>query len=381
MILFDPVDILPSEIRPRFRIFQFALFFLFLVIGTTAGFFLLFPSRTHSFDFRHPDSSKNTLETVLPDDISGGKIPADRILRSYAGTVGDFSSVRFEMTLEPDSDLPENAEVTVRRSYRSFFLPDGEPANSHPEDRVLAIDGMPYLFSEETILPFISDAAALSWTPKEQVLPASDEILSVFPPNDGYAGFRPGSLLSDAQGVYAVDSDGLHPVGSVDVFEVLGFHWDDVIRVSEEELGVTERRKMLTEASGQPDGTLFHDRSENTYFLIEDGTRRAVTDTEYRDDLLVVTTPIEADGAALGKGVTCTAVLTFPSFRRRYACEMPLDELTAFPGNSFEFSLAPEEDITPASIAVTFRTRPDRENLSLFLRKLKERFVTVYGAG
>lgn len=380
MILFDPAGILPSRFRSRFRVFQGVLFLLFLLIGTIAGFFLLFPSRTHSFDFRHPDSSKNTLETVLPEDLRSGTIPADRTVRSYAGTVGDFSSVRFEMTLDPDSGTPDRFDIALRRSYRSFFLPEGVPADSRPEDRVLAIDGTPYLFSDETLTPFISDAAALSWMPKDGILPANGEILSVFPPEDGYAGFRPGSLLSDAQGVYAVDGDGLHPVGSVDVFEALGFHWDDVVNASEEELGIMERGRMLTETSRQPDGTLFRDQTDGTYFIIGDGTRHRVTASEYRDDLLGVTVPIEADGDAFEREVSCTALPTFPSFRKRYACEMSLESLKDLPGGSFEFAVVTKEDITPVDFSVTFRTQPDRENLSLFLRKLKERFIAVYGS-
>lgn len=384
MIIFDSTESMPKSLRKRFRIFQGFLLTAFVALSVFSGFRFLFPSQPFLFDFDLPDSSKNTFEDPRDHDglsLRKGHVTADDPLVTYAGTVGGFASARAEILLENDSETPDTITVGLRKSYRSFFLPEGDPIVSLPKERALAVHGTPYLFSEETLRPFISDAAALSWYPKEAILPANAEILSIFPPaEDEYAGFRPGSLLSDAQGVYVIDGEGKrHPVANTDVFETLGFHWDDVVPVSGEELGLHERGRIMFQDAAQPDGTVFRDDATGSFFVIGGGRKLRIDSEEYRNGLLAVTTPIDAGRAALDVSVSCEATRSFAFLRKRYVCDIPLATLSSLPGSSFETSVSSGSDLHLAKLSVTFRTEPDRENFSYFLRKVRERFAAVYG--
>ncbi|NTW13582.1 MAG: hypothetical protein HGA31_00935 [Candidatus Moranbacteria bacterium] len=385
MILFDAASILPGTLRKRFLIFQAVLLFLFMGVAFYFGFSLLFPSQVFTYSFKNPDTAKNTLEIPTGIESGGsnlikGKVKSGDKLNTYAGTSGNFSSVNVRVGLRKDSDTPNDIRISLRRSFRSFFYPNGPDAVSPPEQRILAIDGSPYLFTQEKISPFISDAAALSWAPKEKVLPSKSEILSIFPPQDTIMGFRPGTLLSDAQGVYVIDGDSkAHPIGSTSAFETLGFHWNDVHAISEEELGIHKRGKILLFGAAQPDGSVFLDRTTMRYFLIEKGMKIPVVNKDRLDTLLGVTTPIEATNAALGISASCHLTRSFILFQTVYSCDIPIQDLRDLPGGSFELSLDTDREVHLSDLSLNFRTSPDRQNFSLFLRQLKERFQTVYG--
>lgn len=387
MIFIRTSDIaIPESLRNPYRVFRALLFIAFLSLSSIFAYRTLFPSQEFSFSFRNPDASGNSLEIPYVDDgtsVKNGHIPADTTFATYAGTIGVFSSARVTVTLENDSPLPENGavHVSLRKSYRACFLPDGEPIRVPPKERALSVNGVPYLFSTDTLYPFISNQAALSRFPKEEILTASDEILSIFPPEEIPVGFREGTLLSDAQGVYAIDGEGkARPIGSSDIFESLGFHWNDVILADEEELGFHKRGKILLQDGVQPDGTLFHDADTDTYRIVSDGRRHQILDKGYLGSLRAVTTPIETSGNALSTSVSCDLRRSRIPFigRRTLVCDLPLGSLRDFAGGSVSLSVSTEKEIHLASLRTVLRTEPDRENLGLFLRQIRERFQTTY---
>ncbi|MEI6650103.1 MAG: hypothetical protein WCL23_01565 [Candidatus Moraniibacteriota bacterium] len=383
MILFDAATVLPEKIRIRFRWFQVVLVLVFLFAAFMSGYALLFPFQNFSFNFSNPDTAKNTLEDPVGPDLTSlkkGRVKAGETLRTYAGTTASFSSVRVDLALEKDSPLPDMITVSLRRSFRSFFLPAGKPLDSAPDQRVLAVDGSPYLFSQQSLSPFISDTAALSWAPKEKVLPGKNDILTIFPPQDTLVGFRHGTLVSDAQGVYAIGGDDkAHPIGNTTVFESLGFHWNDVRPVSEEELGLHKRGKIILFDAAQPDGTVFLDRATKQYYVIDSGTKAPIVNKDRLDTLLGVTTPIEATSDTFRRPVKCVLNKNILPFGRTYSCDIPIESLRNLPGGSFELSLDSVRDLHLADLSLSFHTSPDWQNFSLFLTQLKERFLAVYG--
>ncbi|NTW75535.1 MAG: hypothetical protein HGB34_01405 [Candidatus Moranbacteria bacterium] len=387
MIFIRASDItLPRRLRNPYRVLRALLFIAFLSLSSVFIYRTLFPSQEFSFSFRNPDASGNSLEIPYVDDslsVKNGHVPANSTFVTYAGTMGVFSSARVIVTLENDSLLAENGtvNVSVRKSYRACFLPDGEPVQATPKERALSVHGVPYLFSTDTLYPFISDRAALSRFPKEEILTASDEILSIFPPEETPVGFREGTFLSDAQGVYAIDGEGkARPIGSSDIFESLGFHWNDVILVDEEELGFHKRGKILLQDGVQPDGTLFHDTDTDSYWIVSEGRRHQILDKGYLESLRAVTTPIESSGNALSTSASCVLQRSRIPFigRRTLLCDLPLGSLKNFPGGSISLSISTNKEIHLASLRTVLRTEPDRENFGMFLRQIRERFQTTY---
>lgn len=384
MILFDPTPIIPKPLRKRFHILRVILSTGFIGAGILFGYRMIFPSQDFLFSFENPDTGKSTLEEPYSADgksLKKGHIMKDDALRTYAGTIGSFSSAHIELTLERDSAEPEQGfDASLRKSYRSFFAPDGEPVSSVPKDRGFLVDRTPYFFSDGKLFPFLSDRAALSWFPKEKILPANDDLLRIFPPEEEAVGFRAGSLLSDAEGVYAIGGDGrAHPIGSTAIFESLGFDWNNVIAADSEEIRFHKRGKIFLFDAAQPDGTVFSDSTTKRSFIIADGKKRLIGNKEYLETLLSVTKPIAISENALEKPASCTLRKKMFALRPTYSCDIPIGMLRDFPGGSFEVSLSVPEAIHAATLTVTFETEPDRENLSIFARQIRERFDSVYG--
>lgn len=386
MILFRPSTIVPERFRSRYRLLRIALFVTFIMATFLFVYRTLFPSKEFLFSFSNPETAKNTLEDPVETDgtsLRKGRVAAGRTIHTFAGTVGTFSSTKVRIVLEKDSPIPSDGSlrISLRKSYRSYFLPEGDPIRVIPKERGLSVNGVPYLFQTDRLYPFVSERAAVSRFPKEKILAASEELLTIFPPQESGAGFRTGALLSDAQGVYIIGSDTkAHPIGSTEVFETLGFHWNDVIPVSEEELGFHKRGKIFLFDAAQPDGTVFHDTAKKGYSIVQDGTRLPIENREYLDSLLKVTTPIDVSSSSLSIAASCAPERTHFSFLNpTYVCDVPLDTLKSFPGGSFAIDLDSKNEIHVASLTTTFSTKPDRSNASLFLRQIRDRFSAAYG--
>jgi len=384
MILFDPTPIIPKPLRKRFHVFRGMLLFAFIGAGISFSYKVVFPEQNLLFSFENPDTGKSTLEepfSIEGKTLKKGRITSDETLRTYAGTVGSFSSVHIELVLEKDSAKPkEGLDISLRKSYRSFFTPLADPISSTPKDRGFVVDQTAYFFSDGKLFPFLSDKAALSWFPKEKILPANEDLLKIFPPEEAYAGFRPGTLLSDAEGIYVIDGDRkAHPIGSVDIFESLGFDWNGVVPSDSEEIRFHKRGKILLFDAMQPDGTVFSDPTTKKYFIIKDGKKHRIESKEYLEAITPVTKPIIASEKALETPTSCTLKKTTLSLRPTYSCDIPIETLRDFPGGSFEIALSVSETIHAATLTTTFKTDPDRGNISLFIRQIRERFDTVYG--
>jgi hypothetical protein len=386
MILFRPASLVPDRLRSLYRLLRIALFAVFIIGASLFAYHTLFPSQEFLFSFSNPETAKNTLEDPVGIDgtsLRKGRVASSQTLQTFAGTVGAFSSARVRLVLEKDSALPpdNSLHISLRKSYRSYFLPEGDSIRVVPKERGLSINGVPYLFQTDTLYPFVSDKAALSRFPKEKILAANDELLTIVPLQESVAGFRTGALLSDAQGVYAIDGDGkAHPIGSTEVFESLGLHWNDVIPVSEEELGFHKRGKIFLFDSAQPDGTIFYDTVKDGYSIVQNGKRLPIENREYLEPLLKVTTPIDVSSNSLSTTATCTLERTlFSVFHPTYICTVLVDTLKSFSGGSFSIALNTDNDIHVASLTTTFSTKPDQGNFSLFLRQIRDRFSAAYG--
>ncbi len=387
MILFNPSHIVPKRFQTWYRVLRVLLFISFLGTGSTFAYQTLFPSQTFTFSFTNPDTAKNTFEDPLAKDgttpLRKGRVPANETLVTYAGTFGSFSSAHVDMVLRKDSLLPTNGDVRIslRKSYRSFLFPAGDPILAVSKEHGVTVSGVPYLFSAEKLYPFLSDKAALSRFKTEKMVAANGELLTIFPPQETAIGFREGSFLSDTQGVYAIGGDGkAHPIGSTQVFEALGFHWNYVIPVNEEELGFHKRGKIMMFDAAQPNGTVFHDTATGIYSMIRNGKRLAIENRDYLDSLLAVTTAIDVSSDSLSVSAICTPDRTMLSFLNpTYSCDIPLDTLKSFLGGSFEISLETNKELHIASLETIFQTNPDRSNLGIFSRQIRDRFSAAYG--
>ena len=384
MILFHTNSFVPKSARTPFRVYRGFLTLGFITLLYLLFSALLFPTTRFSYSYEDPMVNTEALETprgLVGDVFDSGTVPAEETLRTYAGVSGDISSLFVTVALDRQADMPETLPLTIRRSYRSFFFSEGDPVEAVPGARVLAIDGEPYLLSDEALRPLLGERAALSWTSAEEVLPAKGDAFDLFPLDNTPVGFRPGTLVSDEAEIFAIDGEGrLRPIETLSVFEALGFRPENVVSVEHAELSAHPRGPTLSASDPQPEGTLFFDESTERYFIVEGETRRYVESEKYLDILRHLASPISTTSDAFHSSLFCK-LTPHPTFHDTYRCEVPIEALAELPGNSYELALTPEDDIRIRHLSAALRQAPNRSNFAAFFRSAKASFLETYGRG
>lgn len=380
----EPIIPVPEAWRTRYRLLRSLLYLI--VIATVVIFALrvLFPTLVFSFNFKTPSSSKNNiLDPRSPENMprTNGKIETDGALIADASLVGTFSEVRTQVTLENKSSIPDNLELSLRRAYRSFFLPTGTDVTGFPQESLYRIDNTYYALRNDTFYPFASDNAYLSRYPETFATPESREFLSRYPVSENWIGFRIGSVVSFADGVFLIVSDTeMRPVGSADIFLAFGYRFEDVRPASAEEIGIYERGRIFLLGAQHPDGTLLLDQDTETYYIVEHDMKRAITDPRYRDFIIRQQTPISVSSRSSEVRANCTLVPSL--FGQSFSCATPIDALRPGLGNDFEIRIdGANADIDINTLQVSFATDKSTQNMLTLLSAIKQRLLSRFGLG
>lgn len=384
MLLAPPIAI-PKAWQHRYRILRSFLYAFVVAITIVFVLRALFPTLTFSFNFKTPSASSNTLlDPRSPNNAprTNGKIETNSTLIANNGAEGDFSQVNASVTLEKKSAVPSNLEFSVRRSYRSFFLPTGEPLINFPREVLYRIDDTYYALRNGTLFPFVSDNAFLSRYPDTFAVPENKVFLTQYPVSDEWIGFRIGSLVSFADGVFLITSDTeMRPVGSADIFLALGYRFEDVRGASEEELGIYKRGRIILLGAQHPYGTLLLDRdTTDTYYLVDGGFKRPLLDASYRDFIAKQQSPIVVSSKMSEQRANCAFQKGF--FGQTFSCTVPLDALQNAIGPDFEINISGSNtDIDMSTLQVSFDTKKSTKNMLSFLSQIKQRILSRFGYG
>lgn len=344
---------------------------------------MLFPTITQSFDFDNPGASKNTIvEPRAPDNTSltTGKVSSGSTLIANTSLLGDFSAATLRFTIEDDSDFPEIVKATLKRSYRAMLFPIGEPIDTLESANILRVDNTYYVLKEGVLYPFVSEAAYRSRFGSDQLVKdVSRDILSLYGVATVPIGFRIGSLLSFADGVFVVTSSTeIRPVGSAEIFLALGYRFEDVKPVSEEELSLYKRGRIILLNTPHADGTVFRDVDTDQVFILENRTRRIVTDPLYRAFLENEQQPITTRSSDAGEAVNCA--LATGIFPRTYRCTVLLDPLKDNLGFDYELMLSESDRAFEIeTLTIAFDTHVTLDNARTLLAKVKQRILVRFG--
>ena len=378
---FPPFIEIPDHLKQRYTLYRVALYVIFFVLTTLFFLSILFPTLTQTFDFRSPESSKNTLLSPRSPENTpriNGKIEGKGTLIADTAVLGGFSDAHLEAVLEKDSALPQNTEFSLRRSYQSFLYPTSDPVSDFPGETTYHVGNAYYTLRDGTLFPFVSDKAFLSRFPKEQATEASESLLEQYPLSEEWLGFRVGTLLANATGVFVVVSETeARPVGSAEIFLALGYNFDDVISVSEEELGIYKRGKIFLLGDIHPDGTVLFDTEHQEYFVIDHETKHPLLPGTYRDFLITNKHPILVSSKESSITVHCSPMPNI--FGNKLSCTTPITELKSGFGNDFELTFTSSDAIELRTLSVSFETAKNRENFMTLLSKIKQRFLVRFG--
>lgn len=376
--------ILTSSQQALYRKLRILLWVGILTGGALFSLSVLFPQIEHFIDFNESSSLKVADLEITSDanpefTLHGTMIPQSTVT-TFASHLGDFSSIDINVTLESDSSLPASIEASLRRANRAAFLPRGEPVAT-PTPTIFLVDTIYYLLKDNTLVPFISEAAYQSRYPQGHTVAKTDSsIFRLYPKQETPIGFRVGSLLSFADGVFIVTSEtDMRPVGSAEIFLALGYRFEDVKAVSEEELGIYERGRIILLNTPYSDGTLFRDTASHTVFMIDQGLLRPIPDAHYLAFLESEQTPIEIHAEDATEQIRCN--LREGLLPRSYTCSALIDPFKDNLGYTYEIILGQNTDqiIEIKKMRITFDTHVTVENAHRLLAKVKQRLLERFG--
>jgi len=373
---------IPPHLKRSYRIARVFLY-VFFIAGTSL--FLVqtfFPTLTFSFNFRTPSSSKNSLLDPHSDkDIpaTNGKITQNEMFITTASAIGEFSLADISFSLEKKSALPNTLEVTLKRSYRSFFLPTGVPLTNFPEESLYRVDDTYYALRDGTLYPFVSDNAYLSRYPDTFAIDESRDFLANHLVSEEWIGYRVGSLVSFADGVFLIVSETeMRPFGSPEILLALGYRFEDVRPASEEEIGIYKRGRIILIGTQHPDGTLLLDTDTNTYYLIEDNLKHPLESGDYRNFIRSKQTPIVVSSKASEEEAKCTFEPGL--FGQSFSCQTEVTSLHSGFGNDFRVTIEKSDtDIDISTLQVSFESAKSKQNMRLILSKIKQRLLSRFG--
>lgn len=277
---------LPKELTRQYRILQVVLYLGFFGGALWALSATLFPYDIKDFYFGSQTSKTNTLflpHTQNFTPVTDGKIAQGDSLTLFANNWNQLERATVTVVPSKKSTSLIGSTVHISRSPAVSFFPQETTARSFPETHVF-YDAPNDTYYEErsgTLFPYVSSAALASLRPLTDAKPLSAEQKKQFTLSDELLGFRVGTLLSYADGVFIVgENNTLHPFGSPEVLTRLGYSFGHVIPVSAEEVGIYRRGKILLPGDIHQSGTLLRDTVTSNTFLFT-GTGLAPLSQEY----------------------------------------------------------------------------------------------------
>lgn len=429
-----------QKVYQRLRILVCAaLIFGFLYLG----YLSLFLSARFLFSFAAP-SSKNNLNDPRNSQnaiIKNGEIKKGEGLvfdAFLSASEGNFSEVEININLGKNSPLIQNGNITIMKSYQSFFYPLGEPtgfkdgdlvknkenyylvsqgklrrfanaqvmknlgfgpdnfeeagekeleynppgenisdAQNYPDDTLIKIGDNYYQFKDKKLYAFISPNAYLSRHSGRQTIKKDNNFLEKYEIAEDKLGFASGALLSYGQSVFIVSGNEILPINSPAAFESRGFYWDDIIPASSEEIGIYEKGKLFTADRPDPNGTVFTDRESGKYYLVRDSVKREIIGSPVIKSYFKKN-PILVDEKGLLKENGCQMKEKFSLFGKSYSCVIAIENLSQIPGNDYRFESVFSPDIKIKELKVVFCKTIDWNNLRSVLAEIKTRIISHY---
>lgn len=420
------------------RIFLY-IFFLIIVLFTLDRIF--FPSLSFALSFSNINSPKNTLNlsraTLQSDTMTKGLAGPNDILAFDTNPLGNFSNATVKFTTSDNKQNIENTSVKIRKSYEAFFYPTGNPigfndgtlllvndsyyivsdgtlrkfsnfsivtqlgfsknsfidasqndlkynkagddivdATVYPDDTLFIIGDTYYQLKNQQLAPFVSTNAFLSQFDANQAITKNDDFLSQYKLSETSLGFADGTLASLAPSVFILSEGKSYPISNADTFVRMGFDWNNVTPINSEELEIYEKQKQFTYNQPHPDGTLFMDQKTNKYFIIGNGEKHPI------ESATIAKTYAEQNSVLVDiqtseVSVSCQLEKAFLS-NSKYVCDIPINSLNNFIGNTFQFNVRFANNIKITNIGTVFFTSLDWENFRLALSKIKGGLITNY---
>ena len=419
-----------------------AFFYAFcFAVALYVAFFVFFPTQTFNFSFTMLTSNKgnalnprNAKGTLITD----GKFSAEQ--KNYFDTslVGSFSKIKLNLTPKSNSPSPENSHIDLRKSYRAFLYPEGQPigfkngtllrnkndsylvsdgklrkfSNSaivdsfgfpqdafipivnddelkynslgediadtkhYPADSIFKINESYYLLDANgTLKKFVSTSAFQSQYAQNLATPKTADFLKDYPLAQNPIGFADGSLVSYGSSAYIASKDKIYPIGDPDIFINQGYDWNDIITISGDEFSLYTKEKLFTLTSIHPDGTIFFTSDSQKWYRIENGQKHELPSQAIANSWLQKK-PITVSGKSLETLAGCDLKKELFS---NYSCLIPLDDTKDSAGKYYEFTLVTKNNLEISNLNLLYEKNMTTQNLKLSVRNMILKIKARYG--
>lgn len=294
------------------------LYSLFLAGALYFADAVLFPSQFFSVDLNNKDTKSNTIYNV---NVSENKINFD------AFSSENFSSAEVRIYFKDNLTGKNFGEVKARKTYKAFGYPEAKE------------------------------------------LPALSQETNRFPN---------GSLVSFDNAVFIIDNKQAFPFKDPQTFVSMGYDWNDVVPIQENELESVRSKNLFTIDRPHPDGTVFSTRENGKYFLINGEQKHELGDPALLKKYLK-SNPILADEKSLSFQNSCNLEDVFLELENSYQCSVSTSSLTEFLGNNYQFEANGIPAGTLEKIEVEFSRNINWLNLREALSKIKRGVLANLG--
>ena len=294
------LDIQSQKTYLRLRAILYALA---LGIATAAALAVLFPTQYFTFSFINPGSTKNNI--IRPRDKAGifldhGHAVANENFLFDAALLGSYSKATIEVDLSKKSASISSGEVEIKKSYQSFFYPEGDPVE--------------------------------------------------YKENLDQNGFSDGALVSYGDSAYVLSGGKSYPIDNADTFIAHGYDWNDVVPIGPDQLADYKKDKLFTLLSPHPNGTIVV-TDDDQWYEIRNGQKHPLI---FKDpSVRPKKNPIVVSARSLQIADKCE-LKKKPLTADTYACEIPVADLQPLIGMDYEFSVAIDSDIKIDNLNVRF---------------------------
>ncbi|MFZ2188684.1 MAG: hypothetical protein WAV73_03940 [Candidatus Moraniibacteriota bacterium] len=425
----------------RYRRLQ-AIFYSFCFCASLyVAYFIFFPTQEFNFSFLMLTSNKGNALNPRTNDgtlITDGKFPAKQASYFDASLVGSFSKIKLSFTLNRQSKKPDNAHIDLRKSYRAFLYPKGNPlgfrdgtliknkddfylisdgklrkfnnlstittlnfpqiaflsvendnelkynppgeeisdTKNYPADSIFKINEEYYILNSQGALEkFISSGAFLSLYAENIAIPKNVDFLSNYSLTENPVGFADGSIVTYGTSAYIVSGNKIYPIGDPEIFINQGYNWSDIITVGGDEFSLYAKEKLFTLTSVHPDGTVFFTPDSGKWYRIENLQKHELPSEKIASSWLKKK-PITVSAKSLEILGGCDLK---KDFFGNYSCFLPLNDTQDSAGKYYEFTFTTKDDLKIDNLNLLYEKNMTIQNLKLALRNMILKIKARYG--
>lgn len=409
-------------------------FVIYTILFPTISLDFLFDSPTSQKN----SLSQPRIESADGTQQTDGKITANDKLIINANPLGQFSKAKITFTLDNSKSDISNTLVQIKKSYQAFRYPEGTPfgfkngtllttpsgayyiisngqlrkfantdiilklgypknaflkvsekdlaynevgdeitnADVYPENSLFAINDTYYQLKNNQLFPYVSTRAFLSQFEANNAIVKDESFLASNQIAETQLGFADGTLVSSDTSVYILSEDKSYPVMNPETFLAMGFNWDDVIPVSQDELNVYNKQKQFTYRMPHPNGTIFVDKISKKYFVVDNGSKRPVL-SEAIAATFAKQKPIVVDIQGVELSDSCS--LKKPLFdSNTFQCNTSLENLVNLVGGNYEITSTFSNKANLDTVNIKFSTPFNWQNMRISLGAIKNKILAKW---